>query len=90
MAQLIEAAKNELGTLVFEWSIGDNRADIHIYERYDDEVAGKVHLGAWGANEPDFNDMVNIAEVTVFSKKSQELQTVVAGLAQYLCRPRWL
>ena len=41
---------NEPGTLNYEWSISDDNATVHIYERYADSAATMVHLASFGEN----------------------------------------
>ena len=44
MQQLITSAKNEEGTVMYEWTISENNRSVHIYERYQNEAAAKLHL----------------------------------------------
>ena len=79
MTDLVHTANNELVTIIYEWTVAANGTDIHIYERYEDEVAAQVHLGAWSQNGPRFTDVVQITQITVFSALSQELRAAFAG-----------
>jgi quinol monooxygenase YgiN len=43
-AKLIESTKEEAGALNYEWSLTEDGGTCHIYERYADSAAVKVHL----------------------------------------------
>jgi quinol monooxygenase YgiN len=46
--KLIESTRNEAKTLAYEWSFSDDGRLCHIYERYVDSTAIKIHIGRNG------------------------------------------
>jgi len=50
MDEMVEATGNEPGALIYEWSVSDDGAAVHIYERYADSAAALAHLGNFGAS----------------------------------------
>jgi quinol monooxygenase YgiN len=43
-AKLIESTRSESGTLAYEWALSENGETCHIFERYVDSAAVKIHL----------------------------------------------
>lgn len=48
MEEMVTATREESGTLMYEWFLGDDGA-CHLYERYVDDAATMVHLGNFGS-----------------------------------------
>jgi len=45
MKEMVDSTKaNEPGTIAYEWYIGANEKDCHVYERYRDSAATVTHL----------------------------------------------
>jgi quinol monooxygenase YgiN len=48
LAEMVESTRAESGALIYEWSIGDDSATAHAYERYADSTALLAHLATFG------------------------------------------
>lgn len=48
MEEMVTATREESGTLMYEWFLGDDGAR-HLYERYTDDAATMVHRGNFGS-----------------------------------------
>jgi quinol monooxygenase YgiN len=46
--EMIESARTEPGTLVYEWSINEDGSVIHGYERFADSAGAVAHLSVFG------------------------------------------
>ena len=79
MQQLIAAAKNEVGTIMYEWTLSDDESSVHINERYINEDAAKAHLAQWDTNGPLFLDVVDVTRITVFSELNDDFKAALAG-----------
>ncbi len=51
--EMVEATREEEGTLTYEYFLSENGDACHIYERYADSDAVMVHLGNFGAKFAD-------------------------------------
>lgn len=87
MQQLITSAKNEEGTVMYEWTISENNRSVHIYERYQNEAAAKLHLQGWGESGPLFLSVVYMQRVTVYSQLSEEFAKAFAGPSTVFMKP---
>lgn len=87
MAQLVALAKSEAGTLMYEWTVSEDKRSVHIYERYQDEDAAKVHLAGWDKSGPLFLSVVDMDKITVFSQLSKEFAQAFAGLSTVFMKP---
>ncbi|MBG9995800.1 antibiotic biosynthesis monooxygenase [Pseudoalteromonas sp. NZS127_1] len=87
MAQLIASAKSEAGTLIYEWTVSEDKRSVHIYERYQDEDAAKTHLAGWAKSGPLFLSVVDMDKVTVFSQLSEEFAQAFAGPSTVFMKP---
>ncbi|MBH0042824.1 putative quinol monooxygenase [Pseudoalteromonas sp. SWXJZ10B] len=87
MAQLVALAKSEAGTLMYEWTVSEDKHSVHIYERYQDEDAAKVHLAGWDKSGPLFLSVVDMDKITVFSQLSKEFAQAFAGLSTVFMKP---
>ncbi|NMP81257.1 antibiotic biosynthesis monooxygenase [Pseudoalteromonas arctica] len=87
MAQLVALAKSEAGTLMYEWTVSEDKRSVHIYERYQDEDAAKVHLAGWDKSGPLFLSVVDMDKITVFSQLSKEFAQGFAGPSTVFMKP---
>lgn len=87
MARLVTLAKSEAGTLMYEWTVSEDKRSVHIYERYQDEDAAKAHLAGWGESGPLFLSVVDMDKVTVFSQLSEEFAQAFAGPSSVFMKP---
>ncbi|XQF91065.1 putative quinol monooxygenase [Pseudoalteromonas espejiana] len=87
MQQLIALAKSEAGTVMYEWTISEDKRNVHIYERYQNEAAAKLHLQGWGESGPLFLSVVDMQRVTVYSQLSEEFAKAFAGPSTVFMTP---
>lgn len=80
MKDLIEASRQEEGTMNYEWTLGADQTTLHVYERYRDADAATAHLATWGAHAERFLAAAEINRFVVFSPLSSELREAVQGL----------
>lgn len=87
MANMVEAAKNEAGTIVYEWTLAPDNEHIHVYERYQDADAARVHLAAWTKVAEEFMAVVDMERVVVYSDLPEDLQQAFAGEGTVVMQP---
>lgn len=87
MKDLIRGSQKEEGTLNYEWTLGDDQATVHVYERYRDANAATAHLGTWGAHADRFLAAADITRFVVFSALTPALKEAVAGLSPVYMTP---
>ena len=87
MHTLVEASRKEEGTMHYEWTIGEDAATVHVYERYKDAKAATAHLGTWGQNAEKFLAAADITRFVVFSPLTPALREAVAGLNPVYMKP---
>lgn len=69
----------EEGSLNYEWTLGEDGSCLHVYERYRDEQAAKLHLGTWSQNAARFMAAVDISQIIIYSAISAELKAAFPG-----------
>ena len=73
---------NEPGTLNYEWSISDDGATVHIYERYTDSAATMVHLASFGANFAErFLGCVDVTGFDIYGEPSDDVKDAFAQMS---------
>src|SRR5262245_50931665 len=84
--EMVEVAKSEPGTLIYEYFISDDDQRIYVYERYADSAAAVAHLLAAGARFGGRSgQMIEIRRFIVFGTPSAELRAILDRLgATYL------
>ncbi|MBH0021748.1 antibiotic biosynthesis monooxygenase [Pseudoalteromonas sp. SWXJ133] len=87
MAQLVALAKSEAGTLMYEWTVSEDKRSVYIYERYQDEGAAKAHLAGWNESGPLFLSVVDMDKITVFSQLSKEFAQAFADPRTVFMKP---
>ena len=50
MSEMVESTQSEVGALMYEWFLSEDKTTCHIYERYADSDAVMAHLGNFGSN----------------------------------------
>ncbi len=77
-AQLIESARQEPGTLNYEWSLSQDGAVCHIYERYIDSAAIAVHIER---NGPLIGELFGLATPASFYVYGEPDEAIKSGLS---------
>ncbi len=86
--QMVDVARGEAGTVIYERFISDDGETIWVYERYANSSSAVAHLRNF-ANQfgERFNSMVARKRFTVFGSTSDELRGVLDEFdAKYLTR----
>ncbi|RIK09830.1 MAG: hypothetical protein DCC49_05285 [Acidobacteria bacterium] len=80
MAEMVESAEKEEGTLGYEWFISEDESMVHVFERYLDSDAAAVH----GANVmpllPKMISAVQVVKATAFGEPSDEYRQRMASM----------
>lgn len=71
---------NEPGTINYEWSINSEQSECHIFERYTNSDAVRIHLGNFQAYAERFFDCLDILRFQVYGNPDSELISALAGL----------
>lgn len=87
MQDMVSAAKAEKGTLNYEWTLAADNESVHIYERYENEVAARAHLVTWQQSSARFMSVVDIARVVVFSDLPADLKASFSGSGTVFMTP---
>lgn len=75
---MVESARLEPGTLIYERSISEDWQSVHVYERYEDSTAALAHLKAFqSAYAAQFATMVERVRFVVFGTPSEELRALL-------------
>lgn len=78
--QLVAAAKDEPGTLAYEFSIDTDQSTVHIFERYHDLNAIVSHVAqTFGPVAERFLALAKVSRFVVYGKPSTEAQQALAG-----------
>jgi quinol monooxygenase YgiN len=86
MSEMVEATREESGTLGYEWFLTEDGSACHICERYADSGAAMEHLGNFGANFAErFLGCFAPTAFFVYGDPSDEVRGVLDGFgAVYL------
>lgn len=78
--QLVAAAREEAGTLAYEFAIDADQSTIHIFERYRDSDAVVSHVTqTFGPYAERFLALVTVSRFVVYGTPSAEAQRVLVG-----------
>ena len=67
MLDMVEAAREEQGTLNYEWNISGDGGTCHVYVRYRDSAAVMTHMHAFGSRfSARFMALAKITRMTVY------------------------
>ncbi len=78
--ELVQSTRNEPNTLAYEWFLGEDNSNCHIYERYADSDATMTHLGTFGEKFADrFISLVDITRFAVYGSPNDEVKGVLSG-----------
>lgn len=87
MTEMVETVHPEVGTLNYEWTLGEDGRRLHVYERYRDAEATTLHLGTWAKFAPRFMALVDVTRFSVFSDLTPALREAVAGMDPVYMKP---
>lgn len=79
MHEMVEATSKEEGSLNYEWTLGVDGKSLHVYERYRNVEAAKVHLITWAKVAVHFMSVVDISRIVVYSDLPSELKSGFEG-----------
>lgn len=79
-AQLIESTRNEPGTLNYEWTLSDDGEVCHIYERYINSAAIKIHIERNGDSVGKLFAIVTPVSFVVYSEPTDDVKALLADL----------
>jgi quinol monooxygenase YgiN len=80
VGQLVAAAKEEPGTLAYEFAIDADQTTIHIFERYRDSDAVVSHVTqTFGPFAERFLTLVKVSGFVVYGTPNAEAQRVLVG-----------
>ena len=86
--EMVEATREEPGTLSYERFVTDDGKFVHVYERYADSAAALVHLRKFGKIFGEqFASMVDRIRFTVFGNPSDELKGLLDDFGATYLRP---
>lgn len=75
---MVESTKSELGALIYERFISEDRQVVYVFERYVDSAAAVTHLNAFGNMYGErFAKTVDRKRFTVFGIPSVELKEIL-------------
>ena len=89
MAEMVDTTQtNEPGAINYEWTIAEDNATIHIYERYADSEATMVHLGAFGEKFAErFMSQVDPTRFDVYGNPNDQVKEALSGLGPVYMTP---
>jgi quinol monooxygenase YgiN len=86
-AKLIASTEQESGCLNYEWSLSEDGATCHIYERYVDSAAVKIHRERNGAMVGELMKSATALSFTLYGSPSDEVKQLMAGRNPILMKP---
>lgn len=86
MEEMVESTRAEAGARAYEWFLGEDGGECHIYERYADSDAVLAHLNTFGSRFAErFLGCVEPTGFHVYGHPSDEVRGVLGGFgAAYL------
>jgi quinol monooxygenase YgiN len=86
LSEMVEATRQEPGTLRYEWFLSPDGSGVHFCERFVDSAAALEHLGNFGANFAErFMSCFAPTAFYIYGEPSDEVRGVVDGFgATYL------
>jgi quinol monooxygenase YgiN len=80
IAEMVESAKTEAGTLIYECSLSADGMRSHIYERYADSAAAMTHLATFGAKfAARFTEVFKPVHFIVYGSPDETVREAIAG-----------
>ncbi|GAA0415880.1 hypothetical protein GCM10009133_25460 [Cocleimonas flava] len=87
MKDLIDASRQEQGTMNYEWTIAEDQTSFHVHERYRDVESAMIHLGSFGKLAERFLEASEITRFVVYSNITDDLQEAITGLNPEYMKP---
>jgi quinol monooxygenase YgiN len=79
--------KNEVGTLIFEWAISEDRQSCDIYERYRDSAGVLKHLAGFANFATRFLEVLTPTRLVVYGTPSQQVTDAISGFNPIFMAP---
>lgn len=86
-AKLIASTEQESGCLNYEWSLSADGGTCHIYERYVDSEAVKIHRERNGAMVGELLKSATALSFTLYGSPSEEVKQLMAARNPILMTP---
>lgn len=75
-------ARNEIGTLDYEWYVSDNGRDLHLFERYVNADAAMIHTRTFGERyAARFFDVLTPVRMTLYGAVDDRVRSAMKELA---------
>ena len=89
MSDMVAATEaNEPDALNYEWTLSEDGATCHIYERYADSAATMTHLASFGANFAErFLAALEPTRFTVYGNPSAEVREALGAFGPAYMTP---
>lgn len=86
-AEMIERAKAEPGTLIYERYVSDDQRIVHVLERYADSAAAVAHLADFAREyAARLAELIERRRFTVFGTPTRELREILDPLGATYAR----
>ncbi len=86
-AQLIESTRAEAGTLNYEWTLSEDGGICHVYERYVDSAAIKLHLQRSAELVGQLLSVSTPQSFFIYGSPDEEVKKDLAGLKPVYMTP---
>jgi quinol monooxygenase YgiN len=88
MAELVESARAQTGTLTYEWSLSADGRVAHVYERYEDAAATLAHLAGFRDRFAQrFRESADPTRLVVYGNPEEAVKEALAGLRPTFMTP---
>jgi quinol monooxygenase YgiN len=75
---LITSAQSEPGTLSYEWNLNADGTACHIYERYRDSAAVRIHVQGFGPFAERFMQACRPTHFNVYGSPNEDVKAALA------------
>ncbi len=86
-AKMVQSTKAEPGALHYEWSISEDGRSFHIFERYADSEAVKIHRERAGEMVKELFTLADRGAFTLYGNPTEELKELYASRKPILMKP---
>jgi quinol monooxygenase YgiN len=86
-AQLVESTQGEVGCLNYEWSLSEDGGTCHVYERYVDSDAVRIHRQRSGAIVKQLMALVTRLSFTLYGSPDADLKQMLADRTPQIMQP---
>ena len=88
MAELVDSARAEPGTLTYQWTISDDDTVAHVYERYADSTSTLAHLAVFRETFAErFLAVVERRRLVLYGQPEDAINQALSGLGPVLMSP---